>query len=138
MCTNYDVEIYSKGTLITEQIKHENNGTSGTSEESSHALTIADIIKRICYNLMKEDVKYDIILEELLKNMVGLLSSEIGSISVISSLIENDNSDKLICVALSEKKPGTILLKSNTIQSRETLSGRSISENKILISNMFN
>ena len=116
MSEKYEVEIYSKDTLYVETITID---SSASDETSVQTITTSKIFERICFKLAKNKVKYDLLLEDLLKSIMELLMSDIGSISVKNHLIEHKHteqhnlSDGLICVALSERRPGMIFTKSS-------------------------
>ena len=101
------VEIFnniSEGVLI-ESISLDGRW-NGVNKETCEA---GKIVNSVCLKLLRGNVKYSLVLEEVLEKIIYILHSEIGGITAISDSPDPSNrSTVLICLALGEKVPGTL------------------------------
>ena len=137
------VEIFNKSSeeLDTFDLSLNNRWKNYTKETCESGY----LTSKICVKLMRGNVNYVLMLEEILGHLLSFLDSDIGSISLVSDVQNSDQENFLLCIALGEKNPGTfdsfykkISIEKSPLQKTKKIQGifhYSISNDKVIISN---
>ena len=99
-----NVEIFNNNSEgIINEVASLDEVWKNINKETCEAGRIAN---SVCLKLLRGDVKYSLVLEKVLENIIYLLNSDIGGVTAVTE--SSDSSPSLMCLALGEKTMGTM------------------------------